>query len=361
MIAAYVSGHGFGHSTRTAEVLRAVRALAPTMPIAVVTSAPERIFREAVADPLVYRARAGDVGLAQRDALVIDEAETVRRWRTFDDARPAWVAEEAEWLRREGARAVIADIPPAAFEAAEAAGVPAIGVTNFSWDWIYAHMARRVPELGDAAARAREAYASCDRLLELPFAGDLAAFPRRERIPMVARPQRRARAETRGRLGLGDERAVLLSFGGLGLPGFDPGVLAPLRAHRFLLETSREDLPPNVLAITQALLADRGLVFLDLVGAADVVVTKPGYGVVTDCIAAGTRLVYTERGDFPEYPVMVGEMPRYLAVSYLANEDLRSGRLEPALRSVLARPIPAPPDLSGGAVAARRLLEAAGA
>lgn len=32
MIAAYVSGHGFGHSTRVAEVLRALRARAPRVP-----------------------------------------------------------------------------------------------------------------------------------------------------------------------------------------------------------------------------------------------------------------------------------------------------------------------------------------
>jgi len=359
VIAAYVSGHGYGHATRTAEVLRAVRALAPQLPIAVVTSAPERIFREAVGDPLVYRARAGDVGLAQRDALVIDEEATVQRWRAFEAGRSAWVREEADWLRREGAQAVLADIPPAAFEAGHAAGVPVIGVSNFSWDWIYAHVARRVPELGEAATRAREAYAHADLLLELPFAGDLSAFPRREPIPMVARPQRQAREETRRRLGLGEETAVLLSFGGIGLPGFDPAVLAPLREYRFLLETERRDVPANVLAVTARLLEDRQLVFLDLVGAADVVVTKPGYGVVTDCIAAGTRLVYTDRGDFPEYPIMVAEMPRYLATAYVKSEDLRAGRLGEAIRTVRAAPLPPPPDVSGAEVAASRLLETA--
>jgi L-arabinokinase len=358
VIAAYVSGHGFGHATRTSEVLRAVRALAPELKIAVVTSAPERIFREAVADPLVYRGRACDVGVAQRDALVIDEEETIARWRAFEAGRTGFVAEEADWLRRAGARAVLADIPPAAFEAARAAGLPAIGLTNFSWDWIYAHLARRVPELEEAAEGAREAYATCDRLLELPFTGDLSAFPRRERIPMVARPQRRPRAETRGRLGLDGETAVLLSFGGVGLPGLDPAVLAALPACRVLLETLRTDVPANVLAITPSWLGELGLAFLDLVGAADVVVTKPGYGVVTDCIAARTRLVYTDRGDFPEYPIMVAELPRYLAAAYVDNEGLRAGRLEGALRSVLALEMPRPPDLSGAEVAARRLLEA---
>ena len=99
-----------------------------------------------------------------------------------------------------------------------------------------------------------------------------------------------------------------------------------------------------------------GLGYPDLVGAADVVVTKPGYGIVTDCIGAGTRLVYTERGDFPEYPVMVAEMPRYLPAVFASNEDVLEGRLGPALEAALALPFPALPRTDGAAVTAERLL-----
>ncbi len=55
--------------------------------------------------------------------------------------------------------------------------------------------------------------------------------------------------------------------------------------------------------------------------------TKPGYGIVSDCIGARTRLVYTERGDFPEYPIMVAEMPRYLPAVHVSNDALRAGRI----------------------------------
>ncbi len=358
MLAAYVSGHGFGHATRTAQVLRAVRVLEPDLPIAVVSSAPERLFRSEVAEPFEYRALQCDVGLVQKDALVIDEERTVEEWRAFEVGSQAWTEQEVAWLRRVGARLVLSDIPPLAFDAAAAASVASVGVANFSWDWIYAHLARRVPALATAAARARESYAKAALLLELPFAGDLSVFPKRERIPMVARPQHRPRADTRRKLGLADgEIAVLLSFGGIGLPGFDPGVLSRLREFRFLLETDREDLPSNVSALSDRVLAARGLTFLDLVGGSEAIVTKPGYGVVTDAVAARTPLVYTDRGDFPEYPVMVAEMPRYLATAYVSNDDLRAGRLDVPIRAALRVPPPPPPDLSGAEVAARRVLD----
>lgn len=359
MIVVYVSGHGFGHATRTSEVLRAVRAAAPAQPLSVVTAAPEALFREAELGPFGYRHLSCDVGLAQRGALQIDEAETLSRWQAFEETRPALVAREAAWLRVVGARLVLADLPPLAFEAAAAAGVPSVGLANFSWDWIYGHLAKRNRGFAEPARSAAAAYAQAALLLELPFAGDLRAFKRREAIPMVARARRRPREEARRLLGIGDEPSVLLSFGGLGLPGFDPRVLAGLHAYRFLLEIETEEqaLPSNVLRVTRAALAAAGLRYVDVIGAADVVVTKPGYGIVTDCIAAGSRLVYTDRGDFPEYPILVAEMARYLPCAHVTNDDVLGGRLGAAIDTVLQEPLPPPPRLDGAPVAARRLLE----
>jgi L-arabinokinase len=358
MLAVYVSGHGFGHSTRTAEILRAVRERDPRLHIAVCTSAPAFLFEGIVPPPLALRRVECDVGLVQKDALVIDEEGTTEAWRRFADGWGALVEREAAWLRSSGARLVVGDIPPLAFAAAAGAGLPSVGVSNFSWDWIYGHLGSRVPGLAEASAAARDAYAMADLLLRLPFAGDLSAFPRIEDVPLVVRKPPLPRAESRRRLGLDDRPAVLLSFGGLGLPGLQPSAFGSLRGYQLLLTGRAGDgqVPPNLRRLEGEALSSAGLSYPDLVGAADVVVTKPGYGIVTDCIGAGTRLVYTDRGDFPEYPVMVAEMPRYLPCVFASNEDVREGRLGPALEAVLALPFPDPPRTDGAAVAAERLV-----
>ena len=201
MIAVYVSGHGFGHSTRTAEVLRAVRRRVPELPLTITTSAPSFLFEGVVAPPLETRRIECDVGLVQKDALVIDEVATAARCRDFAAGWDDLVAAEAEWLRSSGARLVLGDIPPLAFAAADAAGVPSVGLGNFSWDWIYGHLAPREPALGEAAALARDAYGQAALLLRLPFAGDLGAFPRVEDVPLVARRPGISRDQARRRLG----------------------------------------------------------------------------------------------------------------------------------------------------------------
>ena len=251
-------------------------------------------------------------------------------------------------------------MPPIAFEAAAAAGLPAIAVTNFSWDWVYRHLARREPRLGPAADQAARAYAQARLLLELPFAGDLSAFPRREPIPLVARAPWRPRHELRRALGLGLEATIaLVSFGGIGVPGLDLAALGQL-PDVFFVVTEGSGSAPNVRRLDVDSLAPRGLEYADVVAAADVVVTKPGYGIVSEAIASGTRMVYTDRGDFPEYRVLVEGMARWLPAVHVSNDEMRAGRLRAALDEVMAVPFPAPPRMDGAEVAAKRILEEAG-
>jgi hypothetical protein len=362
MLVAYVSGHGYGHATRVGEVLRAIREQAPDMPLGVVTAAPEKLFRDAVPGALVFRPLECDVGLAQKGPLVIDEEATARRWREFAAERPTRVAEETRWLRAVGARLVLGDVPPLAFEAAAAGGLPAVGLANFSWDWVYRHLAPRQPALREAAEEAAAAYATAALLLQLPFAGDLSAFPRRAPIPIVARRPRVSRAEARARVGVPESAAgVLVSFGGIGMPAFDLRALGALGDLHFLIDAPAGRLPRNVSVVDAERRSALGMGYQDLIRAADVVVTKPGYGIVTDAIAAGTRIVYTERGDFAEYAILVAGMQRHIPCAHLGSEDLRAGRWRTAIESVLVRPVPPPPDLRGAEVAAGRLLALAGA
>ena len=180
--------------------------------------------------PLTVRVVECDVGLIQKDALTIDEAGTADAVRRFLAGWDALVSREARWLRESGARLVLGDIPPLAFAAAADAGVPSIALGNFSWDWIYSHLAARQPTLAEAAAHAARAYARAGLLLRLPFAGDLSAFPRIEDVPLVARAPELEKAEARRRLGLDARPVVLLSFGGVGMPGLDPAVFGRLDA-----------------------------------------------------------------------------------------------------------------------------------
>lgn len=144
------------------------------------------------------------------------------------------------------------------------------------------------------------------------------------------------------------------------MPDLDPGVFGALADWQLLLTGPTLEgapAPRNLRPLQGIDLQTLGLGYPDLVGAVDVVVSKPGYGIVTDCIGAGTRLVYTDRGEFPEYPILVREMAEHLPVAFASNEDIRRGRIGEAVDAVLGRAMPPPPDMSGADRAASHILD----
>src|SRR5512142_1710412 len=99
MLAAYVSGHGYGHLVRLCEVLRKVRELAPGLPISVTGRVPAGLARREIAEPLELHPEPSDAGVAQRDALEIDEVGTLERCRAFDEGWDGRARSEAARLR----------------------------------------------------------------------------------------------------------------------------------------------------------------------------------------------------------------------------------------------------------------------
>jgi L-arabinokinase len=347
VIAFYISGHGFGHASRDVELIRTLHALRPDVRLVARTSVPRWLFTPSAA-PVDVQALETDTGITQVDSLTLDEDETARLAAAFFASFDRRVAIEAEWLRGVGADLVVADIPPLAFAAAARAGVPSIAVGNFTWDWIYSIYPAFDRVAPDVIPAIRRAYATAGHALRLPLHGGfepMAAVLRD--IPFIARRSTRDPADTRRQLGItGDLPVVLPSFGGYGA---DLPIDAIRRAGRLtLIDVVRE--PPA------------GLLYQDLVAAADVVVTKPGYGIVSECVANDTALLYTSRGRFIEYDVFVEEMPALVRCRHISQDDLLAGRWTDAIEALLAQPSPSPqPAINGADVAARHILAVAGA
>jgi len=122
--------------------------------------------------------------------------------------------------------------------------------------------------------------------------------------------------------------------------------------------TTPASLPAGVAFVNEGYLYDRGLRYEDLVAASDVVVSKPGYGVISECLAHQTALLYTSRGRFREYDVMVREMPRLLRCAHIGQDDLLAGRWRAPLDALLASPAPPErPETNGADIAAARILQ----
>ncbi len=338
-LAAYITGHGYGHLTRCTEVLRYLARLSPDTEIHV--RAPYR--RDTVVQMLGFEPASVtsvrlDIGIIQRDAIRADWDETlVRLEYYFGQKGAALVEEEAEWLEAAGIDAAYMDIPVRPFDACRLAGVPAFGIANFSWDYIWADLAEERSHFAVYARRAREAYRTCEKLFRTRMATDLSAFPVIEDVPLVARLSDVDPATVRKALGIDPLKpVVILSYGGEGLSGI---TFPPEELHKdfqFIITEPMADPGQPFRFISEAEQAELGLRFCDLVHMADVVMSKPGYSTVAECVGNLTAMVYSERKDrFAEYDAIVDYIQQQLPYAYLPSEALYAGQWRSALEAVL--------------------------
>jgi L-arabinokinase len=366
----YVSGHGFGHAARSIEVINAILAKRPETRIGVRTSAPRWLFDLTVKGKVTYSTLECDTGVVQVDALTLDEADSIRRAAAFHSDLVTRAASETRVLRELGAGLIIGDIPPLAFAVGASAGIPSVGLGNFTWDWIYADYprVRLAPSLLPAI---RTAYTRASMALRLPMSGGFENFSNVKDIPFIARHAMKKRDEVCKLLKLPtDKPIVLVSFGGYGLPALETEALTKFKKYTVVntanvpLSRSRKEAPPverkgAYLTVNEEAMYDTGVRYEDLVGAAEAVVTKPGYGIISECIANDTAMLYTTRGHFPEYDVLVEEMPKYVRSAFISHDDLFAGKWESHIDKLLAQPKPKKvPETNGADVAADILLKA---
>jgi hypothetical protein len=193
------------------------------------------------------------------------------------------------------------------------------------------------------AARIRLGYAQATLALRLPLSPPLDVFPRVEALPLVARAGGRPRTDTRRALGIADDRKVaLLSFGGYGLQRLDVGALDCLDDWTVLLtdRITKSVAPSSSVVFLPEEMFASGFRYEDLVAASDAVVTKPGYGIISECATYGTAMLYTSRGHFREYDVLVAEMPRIVRCRFLSQDALFAGQWSEALEALIAQPPP---------------------
>ena len=318
-IAIVCSAHGLGHLTRQLAVARALRTRGAE-PV-LFTAAPRSVVSAWLPEPSVIPWIA-DVGIAQTDSVTEDIPATLAALeeRCSDTAVDAL----AERLVEERVCLVVADTPPTALEAARRARLPAVAVGNFTWPWTYAHY----PALHAWGERLAEWQRTHEAAVLWPGPG-MPGFAAQTRFGLVGR-----RATVVPRWSPGH---VLVSFGGFGLDQLEAR-LPVLDGVTWVMAPPFQPIDrPDCRFVEH-------LAYPQLVAACEVVLTKPGYGILAETSLAGTKLVWVPRGDFPESAFITRQMTaRGDRMVSLRSEDppeVWRARLAITIQARLADPTP---------------------
>ena len=344
-IAYYVSAHGYGHGVRSCSIIKAINASHPHWVVHVISALPESFLSAQIdlkRNPL--RADSFDVGMAQIDSIRVDVPSTLAKMQQLYSRRDDLVKREAAFLQEKGMDVVVVDIPAIPIDAAAKIGIPRLAVGNFAWDWIYSEFITQDAGWKPIVDTLSEQYSQTDLLLRLPFCEEMRAFPRIEDIPLVAGPGKNRRAEiaalTRCDPG---KKWILLSFTNLEWPEDSLANVEQIQDYEFFAVDPLQWQKRNIHTLDRSFMA-----FADILASVDAVISKPGFGILSDCIANGKPLVYADRSNFREYPVLVDAIRKYIRHVHIPAEELYRGNLAESLSSLWKSPAPSAELALGG-------------
>jgi L-arabinokinase len=342
---------------RSLEIIRLLLSIQPGLDICIISDLPDFLIFQNVGRQLKVRHRKLDLGLVQKDSLRFDLGASLNALEKLKDRQEEIVTEEMEFLRSDGIQGIVSDIAFLPFLAASRLNLPSVGVSNFTWDWIYSSYLAEDKRWEPLVEWIRDAYRRCGLFLQLPMHGDCSACPVIENVPLVARKAMKAPEHTREILKHPQGyRAYLISFADLDLSQEAISRLESIPRAMFYFKR-----PLSFDLANGRCLDSFDISYQDVVAAMDAVITKPGYGIVSDCLANNTPMAFTERGPFPESPILLREIERHLPFASIPLAEFYRGEWQNALAD-LDRASGSPPNIrtDGALICAKRILERLG-
>ncbi|MCK5843489.1 MAG: hypothetical protein KAG97_02200, partial [Victivallales bacterium] len=282
------------------------------------------------------------------EAPQLDLFQTLEKLETLYVKDEVLSADERRFFKAEEVRLVVADIPAIPLLSAQRARIPNIAIGNFSWDWIYEAYAKADFHWEFFVEKFRTVYELTDLLLRLPFAPPMEVFPNRKDIPLLASPGSSCREKivdmSYNDIST-DKPWILLSFTSLEL---EFQALENIRALSHEYEFFCVE-PLHYKGSCIHSISRNTASFADILASCDIVISKPGFGLVSECIVNNKPLIYSDRGDFAEYPYLVEGIEKYLRNTHLPSEQLYAGDFFQALEEIKTAPESIETIESGGA------------
>ncbi|TGK05185.1 glycosyl transferase [Leptospira langatensis] len=337
-ISAYISGHGFGHISRSLEALSNILLLRPDWSVRIISPRGEEFARSLddkglwgrVKDRFSFESEKPDVGIIQRDSLGMDLEATKSEIEIFRKNKESFLDKQTKSLRAETPDLIWSDSSSLPFCLSSSLHIPSLFLGNFTWDFIYSKY--EDPIFRSFSQELKEEYENCDLGLVLPLSCPITSIRNTREIGLLGRKPNLDKESARRYYGFEEGiQYYLFSFGAYGIDPtqFDWKNWDPSKKR--IVVGGVEWKGENHLGLVSIPKCH----YPDLLRACDFVLTKPGYGILSEAYFAGTPVLYTDRGDFPEYPYLVKELGSKFNSAYISHNNIYSFHWDPSSRKAI--------------------------
>ena len=210
----YISDYGYGHASRDIAIIRRLLKEFNDIKIYVKTNGPFHFVRDSLPQKNVEVIQTkNDIGVIfnfKGNSITVDRKQTKELLDTWLSSWDEYIQKERRFCEAHIIKVILTDITPQPFIVANELGIPSIGISNFTWHYIFHHLFGDTPE----TERIEEAYRHANFALVLPFNEEMTLFNERKEISFVSREITSDRKAMRRKCGIADDK--LLVYLGVG-------------------------------------------------------------------------------------------------------------------------------------------------
>lgn len=328
-----ISPHGYGHTAQTAPVINALRRSLPDLRLTLRTTVPHALLAARFEGAFTQVPCASDFGMKMVSAMQVLAEESAVAYADFHAHWDNKVKQEAAELRALAPDLVLTNVPYLPLAGAAVAGIPSAALCSLNWMDIYQHYCGERPEAGRILEQTRAAYNSAALFLRPQPSMPMPVLTNTRAIGPIARVGRNRRDEINSILKLaGDETLVLVAPGGI--PTRWPMEHWPrLPGVRWIVQSDWHVTHPDAVALEIL-----NMSITDVMRSDVVLLGKPGYGSVAECVCNDTPMLYLMRHDWPEEPYLLEWLHRYGRGLPVDSGAVQTGELSAVLEELLAQP-----------------------
>lgn len=294
-IAYYISDYGFGHASRSIAVIREMfNQFDRELKVVVCNSFAISFLKESLKGLNVeFRNVDTDVGYVLKPkSMDVDKELLTRKYLDFTKEWDSRIEEEKEFLQKKYIDFVISDISPLPFVPASDLGIPSAGVSNFTWHSAYEELVEE-----EHLNVFKKAYSRMDSFYALACSKEIQWSPRDRNYSFIAREiDREEVLSISQRINPNNDKLVI--YFGLGMKvdnRFENLKLWDIHNCVFIVSNNIKVDLANVYKIPDDYTESQ-----NYLAAADIVITKAGWGTVSEAVISNKPLLILDRRNMNE-------------------------------------------------------------
>ena len=286
----YVSEHGLGHLTRSIALIRELEKEAQIM----IRNSNESFLKKAVPSIPAFSGKTDQGPIISENSISIDWKKTFNSITDWYSNFNSNVENEYNFIKKMKPDVIISDISPIPLSASKKFDIQSIAISNFTWLDIFSKLDNF--DLNPI----QESYENTSLCIKLPLSTSMDVFKQKKQVGIVCKLPTDNNSSIRKRLNIDPSKFLIL----INLPKFFTVTLKNFKNFQ-VVSTGAKTSSKNTMFIEPWIEGQ------NLINSSDLVISKCGYGMISECLTTGTPFQLIADELHPEQNAMLKHLSDY--------------------------------------------------